>query len=114
MGNRQLRFMSIGGNCADIGYLGEHRIRGPVDNVNSIYGLRSSELLFKEKLYNEIFETEPVIKPRIPGFETDSKLSFFYKMHEICHNDPRTPEYKQEFMKRLKNFKNFLKNLLTY
>ena len=50
-----LKFMSIGGNCACIGFLGPNRLRGPVDNV-IVGNAKCLELLLTDQYYNFIIK----------------------------------------------------------
>ena len=60
---QDLKFMSIGGNCACIGFLGKNRIKGPVDNV--IVGKpKCLDLLFSNKYLDYIINTSYDKVPR--------------------------------------------------
>lgn len=106
-----LKFMSIGGNCADIAYLGKDRLRGPVDNVVGRKGLLTIRNLFEDNLLNVIKETPWKLEPRKPDFPGDSEITYLLTDYRVVHNDPRTEKYQVEIEKRFNNFKSFYEEL---
>lgn len=106
----ELKFMSIGANCADIGYLGKDRIRGPVDNMSGIDKVLCFECLFNGTFLDE-FKKLPKIKSRVKNFEGDSDKCYFYNSFAVCHNNPFEEKFKLELVKRYNNFKNFYSHI---
>ena len=106
---KNLKFMSIGSNCYGIAYMGEQRVRGPIDNVLALKGLSSSISLFERTLENEILNTTPKVYDKTNPSQFD--ITFKYENFWIVHNDVRTKEFKEEFHKRIQNFEEFRKNI---
>ena len=104
-----LKFMSIGSNCYGMAYMGEQRVRGPIDNVLALKGLSSSISLFERTLENEILNTTPKVYNKTNPSQFD--ITFKYENFWIVHNDVRTKEFKEEFHKRIQNFEEFRKNI---
>ena len=90
-----LKFMSIGSNCYGMAYMGEQRVRGPIDNVLALKGLSSSISLFERTLENEILNTTPKVYNKTNPSQFD--ITFKYENFWIVHNDVRTKEFKEEF-----------------
>ena len=106
---KNLKFMSIGSNCYGMAYMGDQRVRGPIDNVLALKGLSSSISLFERTLENEILNTTPKVYNKTNPSQFD--ITFKYENFWIVHNDVRTKEFKEEFHKRLQNFEDFRKNI---
>lgn len=104
-----LKFMSIGSNCYGMAYMGEQRVRGPIDNVLALKGLSSSISLFEGTLENEILNTTPKVYNKTNPSQFD--ITFKYENFWIVHNDVRTKEFKEEFHRRIQNFEEFRKNI---
>lgn len=104
-----LKFMSIGSNCYGMAYMGEQRVKGPIDNVLALKGLSSSIFLFEGTLENEILNTTPKLYNKTNPSQND--ITFKYENFWIVHNDVRTKEFKEEFHKRIQNFEDFRKNI---
>lgn len=104
-----LKFMSIGSNCYGMAYMGDQRVRGPIDNVLALKGLSSSISLFKDTLENEILNTTPKLYDKTNPSQND--ITFKYENFWIVHNDVRTKKFKEEFHKRVQNFDEFRKNI---
>lgn len=104
-----LKFMSIGSNCYGMAYMGEQRVRGPIDNVLALKGLSSSISLFEGTLENEILNTTPKVYDKTNPSQFD--VTFKYENFWIVHNDVRTKEFKEEFHRRIQNFEKFRKNI---
>lgn len=102
----ELKFLSIGGNCAPIGFLGKDRIRGPVDNLAGVKGKICFECLFDGTFLDE-FEKTPIIQKRNPGFPNDSDKAYIYDHFSVCHNNPFEEKYKKEITKRYETFIDF-------
>lgn len=69
--------MSIGGNCADIGFLGRYRTHGPVDNV--LAGTtKIIELLLNNKYENFVATAPHIREPRVKNFDTDCETATKY------------------------------------
>ena len=109
-----LKFMQLAGNCGCIGYLGKDRIKGPIDNVVT-NGAGCIKLLIEDKYYKAVIDwaDKAIQLKRTPNFEGDSLIAFKFKYVLICHNDPKTPEYKNELIKRCERFNNFLEKVKT-
>lgn len=101
-----LKFMSIGGNCAPIGFLGKDRIRGPVDNLAGVKGKVCFECLFDDTFLDD-FKKQPIIQDRVPGFPNDSDKAYIYEHYTVCHNNPLEEKYQIEIKKRFDRFKDF-------
>lgn len=104
-----LKFLSIGSNCAGIGFLGKARLRGPVDNV--VVKNLGFKKLFDNTLYEEITETQPQISSKFQSWENDSLLSYSFQSVDIIHNNPFEDSFKKELKKRLERFNNFYENI---
>lgn len=104
-----LKFMSIGSNCYGMAYMGDQRVRGPIDNVLALKGLSSSISLFEGTLKNEILNTTPKLYDKTNPSQND--ITFKYENFWIVHNDVRTKGFKEEFLKRIQNFEEFRKNI---
>lgn len=101
--------MSIGSNCYGMAYMGDQRVRGPIDNVLALKGLSSSISLFEGTLENEILNTTPKLYDKTNPSQND--ITFKYENFWIVHNDVRTKKFKEEFHKRIQNFEDFRKNI---
>lgn len=101
--------MSIGSNCYGMAYMGDQRVRGPIDNVLALKGLSSSISLFEGTLKNEILNTTPKLYDKTNPSQND--ITFKYENFWIVHNDVRTKGFKEEFLKRIQNFEEFRKNI---
>lgn len=109
-----LKFMSIGGNCADTYFLGKDRIRGPVDNLYFEKGLENVFDVLDGKILREIISRKFEIKKS--GNDT---LRIYPCRIRVVHNDPFQKEYIEEFRKRFYRLINFIntrdpKNILVY
>ena len=78
---KNLKFMSIGSNCYGIAYMGEQRVRGPIDNVLALKGLSSSISLFEGTLENEILNTTPKVYDKTNPSQFD--VNFKYENGKI-------------------------------
>lgn len=109
-----LRFMSIGGNCACIGFLGKYRTKGPVDNV-ILGNPKTIDLLLQDKYFDFITTSTFIQEPRKKGWPED--YGYFSKylddMVWIAHHDPTTQKYKDELKKRCIIFKDFYQKVIT-
>lgn len=104
-----LKFMSIGSNCYGMAYMGNQRVRGPIDNVLAIKGLTSAISLFNGTLENEILNTIPKEYAKTNPSQND--ITFRYENFWVVHNDVRTDKFKEEFHKRIQSFNDFYKNI---
>lgn len=104
-----LKFMSIGSNCYGMAYMGDQRVRGPIDNVLALKGLSSSISLFEGTLENEILNNIPKLYDKTNPSQND--ITFKYENFWIVHNDVRTKKFNEEFHKRIQNFEDFCKNI---
>ena len=105
-----LKFMSIGSNCANLGCV-KNRIKGPVDNLAGVDRVICFENLFEGDEILKELSAEPIITDRTPNFEGDSDKYYIYKHYMVCHNDPRTEKYKIEFERRLRVLQDFYKHI---
>lgn len=106
----EIKFMSLGSNCANLGFI-KNRIKGPVDNLSGCRNIVCFEVLFDGDSIIEELNSDPIITDRTPNFEGDSDKYYSYKHYIVCHNDPRTEKYKIEFEKRLRTFQEFIKSI---
>lgn len=106
----ELKFMSIGANCADIGYLGPDRLRGPVDNMSGVKGILCFESLFNNTFLEE-FKATPIQKPRFKNYEGDSDICYIYKSFAVCHNNPLEEKFIENLKKRYDNFIEFYSHI---
>lgn len=105
-----LKFMSIGSNCADIGFLGRNRPRGPVDNMRG----RNTHPCFQcllEGTFLKEFTKIPKQEPKEKTFEGDTEISYIYDSYEVVHNNPLDRKFKETLEKRYQYFKDFYKNI---
>jgi hypothetical protein len=77
-------------------YMGDQRVRGPIDNVLALKGLSSSISLFESTLENEILNTTPKLYDKTNPSQND--ITFKYENFWIVHNDVRTKKFKEEFL----------------
>ena len=103
-----LKFMSIGSNCYGMAYMGEQRVRGPIDNFLAMKGFSSTITLFEGTIENEILNTKP---KEFKGSPRQFEVTFLYDNFWIVHNDARTNKFKEEFQRRIQNFNEFYKNI---
>lgn len=104
--------MSLGGNCADITYLGPKRIRGPVDNFQSETGLSSVFNLLDGTLEKEIEQGPIKTKSRKPMFKGDSPIRYYYSSHSSLHTDMTDPHIIGISKKRFKEFYEYKEKAL--
>lgn len=108
----KLQLMSIGSNCANIGFLGKDRIRGPIDNVIATKGIMSSKLLFENNLYEAIKNAKPKITKNLTKtFPGDSDYKYEYNDFMFVHNNPTEEKFLKEFKRRIDTFNEFYKNI---
>jgi len=116
-----LKFMSIGCNCADIGFLGKDRIKGPVDNVD-ILRHEIFELLLSNK-YFDLIKNGKYIKIDKKswqfGWPNDYAFIFYYlrsdgeRLIRLEHEDVKTIKYEEELLKRCLVFNDFYTKVLS-
>lgn len=115
MNFEDLKFMSIGSNCAPIYFLGPDRLRGPVDNM-AITDTYILKYLVDNTLFEYITNSSnfKITNPKYgKGRKKDPDVWFIYKYLNIIHNDPRTNEFKMELKSRILRFNEFLNNVKT-
>lgn len=109
------KFMSIGGNCANTFFLGDNRIKGPVDNT-IVKTKESLEIILTNRYFDHIKENIKnnsfIISKRPPSFANDSEVAYDTKIIKIPHNNPYEEKYIIELEKRCNNLKKFLKEVL--
>lgn len=104
-------FFYIGGNCADIGFLGDNRIKGPVDNMIGINGLLSTKSLFEQTIISEFHQKPSVIKPWKKTVDTDPGKTHIYKNYQVVHNIPTEQKFLDNLEKRFNAFLTFYEQL---
>lgn len=108
--NKKYHFMQLWGDCSGLGYLGDIRNRGPIDNVYSVLP-QNIELLLNNEYYNYITTSTPQEYPRRPSFVGDTGRTYDYKTVKIIHNNPLTVEYQKQLLRRIEAFNEFYKQL---
>ncbi len=104
--------MQLAGNCAGMGYLGDDRIRGPVDNVVT-KGKKCLEALFNNTYFDRVKNGPCTVTRRDRQFEGDSDYLFDYPFVKILHNNITNPEYLESLYKRIECFNDFYKKVKT-
>ena len=105
-----LKFMSIGSNCADLWYLGQTRVHGPVDNI-VIKSTAAIESLLDKTFLTNIY-TEPFVEePKLWAHTDDLNIILNYKDFKLVHNNPNTDKFKQELSNRLERLNTFINNI---
>ena len=107
---KDLKFMSLGGNCLNLRLLMDEssRIKGPVDNMYMSKGLYTIKYILEGDLLKEIesqnFETFK------NEWDPKYEIAYRYKKSgiQIHHNDPTTEKYLIEFQNRCKNLQRML------
>ena len=108
--NQKNHFIQLWGDCSGLGYLGELRTRGPVDNVYSV-SPKNIQLLLDNKYLDHIKNTIPKEYARRPSFTGDIGRTYDYSTVKIIHNNPLTPEYIKLLTERINTFNEFYKQL---
>lgn len=108
--NKNTKFMQLWGDCSGLGYLGDLRLRGPVDNVYSVKPA-NIKLLLDNKYYEHIINTTPNEYPRKKSFAGDVGRTYDYGTVKIIHNIPTTDAYRKVLAERINAFNNFYENL---
>jgi len=101
-----IRIMSLGSNCADLSYLGDFRVPGPVDNWVANHGFEDALHLFtdfKQQIESGWLEA----KPRIKAFAEDSDINFRYESYSCIHLDMRNPDIVKKVFKRYETMIEF-------
>lgn len=111
------KFMSIGGNCADIWYLGPDRLRGPVDNIVVTHYKCFKFLLgnyfadtIVDALQNNKYKTW---QKKGLNFDGDSPIAYDFNRYSIRHHNPNSDKYIEEVRKRNNRLVDFYNTLLT-
>lgn len=105
-------FMQLAGDCSCMGYLGNNRLRGPIDNVVT-KGAACVESLLNDKYYEQVTTAIPTIRPRKPQFDGDSYTIYDFDIVQIVHNNISDTKYKDELKARCVLFKDFYNRVLT-
>lgn len=105
-------FMQLAGDCSCLGYLGNDRLRGPVDNVLT-KGYKCIEKLLNNEYYNEIVNIKPELHKHKKYFTGDIETSYDYPNVQIIHNHPTDISYLNELKARCIVFNDFYKKVLT-
>ena len=108
--NSKYHFMQLWGDCSGLGYLGDLRFRGPVDNVYSV-SEKNIELLLNNQYFNYIRNTKPKIYDSKIWFDGDLGKTFEYETVKLLHNDPSDENYLASLQKRVDTFNTFYNNL---
>lgn len=106
-------YMQLIGNCSDIGYLGDNRIKGPTDNVLT-KGNKTVEYLLDNTYLEHLKSDTPITFKRIPSFNGDLTVGYDYDFAQIIHNVPTEQKYIDELTKRIKTFNTFYFCLRRY
>lgn len=105
-------FLSIGGNCASVHTLGEHRIKGPIDNMKSKNGLYSIKSIFEDGgLEKEFFEIEEIEQPFCGNHRDENEIWYSTRNYFIIHNDFRDTAFKESLKQRISNLYAFLNEI---
>ena len=99
-------YMQLIGNCSDIGYLGDNRIKGPTDNILT-KGIKTLEYLLDNTYLTHLINDKPITFERIPSFRGDLTTGYDYDFAQIIHNIPTEQKYVDELTKRIKTFNTF-------
>lgn len=103
-------YIQLLGNCSCIGYLGNARIRGPVDNCLT-KGVQTLRALLTNTYLEKLLNTKPVLFKRKPSFEGDLTTGYDYDFIQIIHNNPLEQKYIEEVSKRIITFNTFYNQL---
>jgi len=106
------KFMQIYGNCAGTKFLGENRIKGPVDNVNT-KNKKIIELLYNDSYLKYIQTAVFKQTKRDPSFKGDSSIEYSTDLVSILHGNPLTIKYIENLKVRCDALKDFLKEINT-
>lgn len=105
-------FMQLAGDCSGMGYLGNNRLKGPVDNVIT-KGDKCIQALLEDRYYETVITQTPKLIPHKVWFDGDSDTTYDYDIVQIVHNHATDINYKNELKARCILFKDFYKNVLT-
>lgn len=110
--NKNYYFIQLAGNCEGMGYLGDNRIRGPVDNVvtKSVLCLKK---LFNNEYLSSLYNESCKMIPKEKQFENDSDWIFDFNFVKILHNNITDTKYKISLQKRIETFNDFLNKVKT-
>ena len=103
-------YIQLLGNCSCIGYLGNNRIKGPVDNCLT-KGVETIKALLDGTYYEKLITTKPKLFNRKPSFEGDLIVGYDYDFIQILHNNPLEPKYTYDLSSRIATFNTFYKML---
>lgn len=104
--------MQLAGNCAGLGYLGNNRTKGPVDNVVT-KGKKCLEALFSNTYFEQVKNGPCITTRKTPQFENDAEYMFEYPFVKILHNNITDPKYLDSLFKRIESFNDFYKKVKT-
>lgn len=105
-----MRIMSLGSNCADLAYLGEHRVKGPVDNFLVVNGLSDTLSLFSDfdqQMKNGFLSS----KHRQGSYRGDCRTKFTYKNWHVLHIYMDDESNVNKVLSRYEDFKEHLKHI---
>lgn len=111
--DKDIKVMSIGGNCMDLAYTGDLRVKGPVDNIQFNQGLFSCVMLFQGSMLDYLNNNPYEKTPRTPTFEKDSDIEYRFKKYSIVHNNWESDHYKSQLADRLKIFNEYYNEFRT-
>lgn len=106
-------YIQLLGNCSCIGYLGENRIRGPIDNCLS-KGVETIKALLDNTYIEKLKTVKPNIFNRAPSYNGDLSTGYDYDFIQIIHNNPTEQKYLDEISKRVDTFNTFYEQLKTH
>lgn len=104
--NKYYYFLYLAGNCEGMGYLGDNRIRGPVDNVVT-KGVKCLKKLFSNDYLNSLYKDSCIMIPKVRQFDTDCDYIFEFDFVKILHNNITDINYKKSLEKRIDTFNDF-------
>jgi hypothetical protein len=105
-------FLCIGGNCACVHTLGEHRIKGPLDNMKSKNGLSSIKSIFEDGgLEKEFFEIGEIEQPFCGNHRDENEIWFSTRNYYIVHNNFRDTDFRNSLKNRIKTLYDYLDSL---
>ena len=101
-----MKIMSLGSNCSSISFLGNFRIKGPVDNWQTNQGLKSVVHLFTD-FEKQIRDGFISTRRRTPTFDGDSDIEYVYDSYSCPHINMTDPRKIDQVFERMKVFRDF-------
>lgn len=119
---KDIKIMCLGGCCATIYTLGNFRIPGPVDNVHSLKGLATIDVIFNHNLEEEFlsgnYTRTKLNRKVIDNDNLDPNNHFceyesIFKHYRMNHNDIESEGTQIELKKRIDRIYDFLDSIKT-